>query len=134
MALQENQNSGKGLVIIMEDEETIRDVFGTMLRIMGYTVEYARDGNDVVERVKENLQSENRIRAVIMDLSIPEGVGGQEAIGEIRDIDKNVPVFVTTGYSDHPIMIEPQAFGFTDKIPKPFTYADVVDVFNRNLK
>ncbi len=135
MAIQENRNHfGSGRILIMEDEETIRDILGTMLSIMGYSVEYAPDGNEVVERVKKNLQSENKIRAIILDLTIPEGVGGQEAIVIIRDVDKIVPVFVTSGYSDHPIIIDPQAFGFNDKIPKPFTYADIVDVFNRNMK
>lgn len=135
MAPQETQNHfGSGRILIMEDEETIRDILGTMLNIMGYTVEYAPDGNEVIERVKKSLQSGDRIKAVIMDLTIPEGVGGQEAISGIRDIDKYIQVFVTSGYSDHPIMIDPQAFGFNDKIPKPFTYADLVVVFNRNLK
>lgn len=71
------------------------------------------------------------IAGIILDLTIPGGMGGKEAIKKIRNIDKNVPVFVVSGYSEDPIMANPANYGFTASICKPFRKADLSKLFNR---
>jgi DNA-binding NtrC family response regulator len=56
-----------------------------------------------------------------------------DIIGEIRKIDATLPVFVTSGYNNDPVMANPTNYGFSDQIPKPFTQDELAVVFNRHL-
>jgi CheY-like chemotaxis protein len=70
----------------------------------------------------------------MLDLTVPGGLGGKETISEIRTQDKNVPIFVLSGYADDPIMSNPTSFGFNASISKPFTLKDVAEVLNKHMR
>jgi two-component system cell cycle sensor histidine kinase/response regulator CckA len=73
------------------------------------------------------------VAAMILDLTIPGGMGGKETIGKIRDLDKNIPVFVASGYADDPVMASPIEFGFTASICKPFRKTELAGLLEKNI-
>ena len=126
-------HKGSGRILIMDDEEAIRETMGDMLRIMGYEVEYAVSGHDALKAICEAFKAKQQFLAAIMDLTIPGGMGGRETIKQLREIDKDMFVFVLSGYSEDPVMAHPTEYGFTDKIQKPFRKGELADLFARHL-
>ncbi|HEY6010193.1 MAG TPA: ATP-binding protein, partial [Nitrospirota bacterium] len=112
---------GSGRILVMDDEEMIRDVAGRILAKVGYEVESAADGMEAITRY-EQARSEGRpFDAVIMDLTIPGGMGGKETIEKLRAIDPGVKAIVSSGYSNDPIMAEFRDHGFCGVVAKPYT-------------
>ncbi len=70
---------------------------------------------------------------MIFDLTIPGGMGGMEAVAEIRKLNKEIPVFVASGYADNSVMKNPVEYGFTASISKPFTIAELSEMLNKNM-
>jgi signal transduction histidine kinase/ActR/RegA family two-component response regulator len=127
----EKKHVGIGTILIMDDQEIIRETTGKMLESFGYTVISKEDGASAVEYFEKN---RNNIKGMIFDLTIPGGMGGLEAVSKIRDIDKEIPVFVSSGYADNPVVSNPQKYGFTASISKPFTKKELMKVLNGYLK
>ena len=124
---------GSGTIIVMDDEESIRDVVQSMLKALGYSVILTKDGNEVIDLIKEEYKANRKITGIILDLTVPGGMGGKAAITEIRKIDKDVPVFVSSGYAEDPIMSSPGEYGFTDSLCKPFMISDLSDLLDKYL-
>jgi CheY-like chemotaxis protein len=124
-------HSGRVRILVMDDEECIRETFGEMLKRMGYDVDYASDGQESLKKIASSTLSGNPFQGIIMDLTIPGGMGGKETIDELRKIDPLIKAFVSSGYIDDPIMDEPQLFGFTDKIPKPFRRSELQGLLDK---
>jgi len=112
-------------ILIMDDEEYIRETFGELLKRMGCDIVYAHEGNELLETLKTARSEGHRFNAVIMDLTIPGGMGGKETISELRKVDKEIKAFVASGYADDPIMANPEEYGFTDRIAKPFRNSEL---------
>lgn len=122
---------GTGKILIMDDEDFIRDVLSKMLEAMGYTVASASNGKEALQMFFEARDSSQPFKAAIFDLTVPGGMGGKEAIAELRRKDSSTVVIVSSGYSEDPVMSNPSAFGFTDSISKPYKESDVAASFNR---
>jgi CheY-like chemotaxis protein len=131
---QTMKHSGKGLFIIMDDEEVIRDTLEIALVSFGYTVVCKENGRDVLDYFKSIITSDIKIAGMFFDLTIPGNMGGKEAIVEIRKLDTSVPVFVASGYADDPVMSNPETYGFTGSISKPFRIADITKLLNKYMK
>ncbi len=116
---------GKGKILLMDDEEMIRDVVGKMLRHIGYEVEFGRDGTEAIERYKNARELEEPCHAVILDLMIPGGMGGKEAIQELLKIDPDVKAIVSSGYSNEPIMSNFEEYGFRGILAKPYSIKEL---------
>lgn len=112
--------NGAGRILIMDDEEPIRLVLGAMLRMYGYEVEIACNGDEAVAKYYSAYASGAAFRAVIMDLTVPGGMGGKEATQRIREIDRRVKAIVSSGYSNDPVMAEYTRHGFIAMIEKPY--------------
>ena len=116
---------GRGRVLVMDDEEIIRDVAGEILSHLGYEPGFAKDGEEAVEMYCRALESAEPFDVVIMDLTIPGGMGGKEAVAEILKKDPAARVIVSSGYSEDPIMSDFEKYGFCDVIAKPYRVEDL---------
>ena len=107
-----------------------------MLGAMGYTVVCKNDGRDAVDFYMSETKAGRKFAAMIFDLTVPGGMGGIEAVKEIRKLDAGaeIPVFVASGYADDPVMKNPVEYGFTASISKPFTMAELSEMLNKNIR
>ena len=123
---------GHGKVLVMDDEEIILNVASRMLQRIGYVAECATHGAQAIEFYTK-AQKENRpFDLVIMDLTIPGGMGGKEAITALRKIDPKVRAIVSSGYSNDPILSNYRDYGFSAVLIKPYKVEDMLEVL-RNL-
>ena len=115
----------------MDDEVMIREVVSEMLEIMGYEVVTVADGEAMLEVYRSSLAEGLNFQAVLMDLSIPGGMGGREAIKFLREIDPEVTAIVSSGYSQDPVMADFTAYGFDAMISKPYRLESLISVLGR---
>jgi len=127
-------HNGKGTILVMDDEEVIRLILSDMLSSVGYDVITKSNGKEVLEYLSSVHETQTNLVAMIFDLIIPGSMGGKEVMEEIGKLDLYVPVFVTSGYSEDPIMANPQKYGFSASIQKPFRKSDLVKILNENVK
>jgi PAS domain S-box-containing protein len=116
---------GTGRVLVMDDEESVRQIAGKILTILGYQVVLARDGHEAIAAWKSAQVSNQPFDVVIMDLTIPGGMGGQEAMRELRALDPTVQGIVSSGYSQDPVMANYREHGFCEVLAKPYGVAEV---------
>ncbi len=112
--------SGEGKVLLMDDDEAIRKVAGNMLKHLGYEVEFAEEGAQAIELYKKARESGDPFDLVILDLTVPGGMGGKEAIKRLREVDPGVKAIVSSGYSNDPIIAEFKKYGFSGVVAKPY--------------
>lgn len=128
--LQENL-SGKGRVLFMDDEAFIRDLAGKILAHLGYEVVFAREGGEALDEYGKAVSSGLPFDAVILDLTVVDGMGGKECIGKLKSLDPGVKAIVSSGYSNDPIMAEPEKYGFSAFIAKPYNVRSLSSVLKR---
>ncbi len=104
----------------MDDEETVLEVVSEMLLSIGYSVETALDGVEALEKYQAANDAEDPFSLVIIDLTIPGGMGGVETTKKLREIDEEVKVIVSSGYSNDPVMANYEDHGFDAKVAKPY--------------
>lgn len=107
-------------VLVLDDEEAICTLVSYALESLGYEVVETHDALTAIERYTEALRAGRRFDVVISDLTIPGGIGGEEAVRRLREIDPDIKAIVSTGYSCDPILAEFRAHGFCAVIQKPY--------------
>jgi nitrogen-specific signal transduction histidine kinase/ActR/RegA family two-component response regulator len=127
MAVQ-NHTEHHGKILVMDDEEAIRRLLDKVLSRMGFEVETVPDGEKAVESYRNAFSTGKPFLGVIMDLTIPGGMGGKEALNLIRQIDPNVRAIVSSGYSNERLMDDVKNYGFVASISKPYTINDLSKV------
>ncbi|KMQ52212.1 PAS/PAC sensor hybrid histidine kinase [Chitinispirillum alkaliphilum] len=126
-------HKGSGIFIIMDDEEFIRYFLSRIIESFGYTVLCAKNGKEAIDLYTETNKKGKKVRSMIFDLTVPNGMGGYEAIQEIRKADPETPVFVSSGYADDPIMANPRKYGFTASICKPCQTNELAQILDECL-
>jgi PAS domain S-box-containing protein len=125
---------GRGKILVMDDEAPLRKMVGRMLEKLGYEPEFAKDGAEATGMYKAAKESEKPYDAVILDLTIPGGIGGKEAIQKLLEIDPEVKAIVASGYYDDPVLANFQEYGFKGMMTKPFESSSLSKVLNKVLK
>ena len=124
----------KASILVMDDETMVRDVAKQMLEWLGHEVVLAENGYEAIELYNEYFKSGRSIDIVIMDLTIPGGMGGKDAVQEILRINPDAKVVVSSGYSNDPIMAHCQEYGFKASIVKPYQMAELNKIINTVLE
>ncbi len=118
-------SSGKGLVLIMDDEECIRSMACEVLSLLGYDAEGYGRGEDLVHAYRDMVRMERTPAAVILDLTIRGGMGGLETAQALRALDGAVRLIVASGYSTNPVMANFRQHGFAAALAKPYRMEDI---------
>jgi len=125
---------GQGRILVMDDEGSLRRTVGRMLEKLGYESEFIKDGSEAIEMVKKAKEAGKSYDAVILDLTVPGGMGGKECITKLLEIDPGIKAIVSSGYSEDPVLANFHEYGFKGMIPKPFGALSLSKVLNDVLK
>ena len=117
--------TGEGYVLVMDDEEIIRDMAKEMVSLLGYRVVTCACGEEVIELYRDALKRGEKPDTVIMDLTVPGRMGGLEASAVIRALDPSAVLIVSSGYSNDPVLSDFRKYGFSDSLAKPFRVEDL---------
>ncbi len=115
-------------ILLMDDEESIRNVSGEMLTYFGYQVSLARNGQEAIKLYKEAKENGEAFDAVIMDLTIPGGLGGIETMAVLRQMDPDIKAIITSGYANDQVMSDYQKYGFSGVAIKPYKVNELNEV------
>lgn len=113
----------KKKILVLDDEDMVGEIACQMLDYLGYQAIWVSDGADAVKEYKKHLEDGEPFAAVIVDLTIPGGMGGEETLTGILEIDREAKVIVSSGYSTDPVMVDSRKYGFSGGIAKPFDLA-----------
>lgn len=124
---------GSGRVLVMDDEEQVREIIGEMLTHLGYEGSFAHEGKEAVEMYQQAMNNGQPFDAVIIDLTIPGGMGGKETLTKLLQIDPGVKAIVASGYSNDPVMAEFAMYGFKGVATKPFDVKQLSKVLHKTV-
>ena len=110
----------QGRVLVMEDEQVVSDAVSRMLEYLGHEVEVVVDGAAAIKLYSDAIKSNRAFDAVILDLTIPGGMGGKETIKHLLEIDPDVKTLVSSGYSNDPVLSNFKQYGFKGMVAKPY--------------
>ncbi|HJU44087.1 MAG TPA: ATP-binding protein [Vicinamibacterales bacterium] len=117
--------SGGGRILVMDGDANLRALAVSMLEFLGYTPEVVSSGSAAVERYKRAMIKGRPFDAVILDLVVPEGMGGKEAMAQLGAIDRKVTAILSSGYVEDSMIQDFEKLGFKAIIPKPFTLGEL---------
>ncbi|MFW6331881.1 MAG: hybrid sensor histidine kinase/response regulator [Thermodesulfobacteriota bacterium] len=126
-------SAGVGRILLMDDEEIVRNVAEQMLRGLGYQVVFAEEGGEAVALYRASFEAGHSFDLVILDLNVKEGMGGRAAMGELLKIDPKVRGIISSGYSSDPEMMDYGRYGFKGVVGKPFHLTDLKRVLKEVL-
>jgi two-component system, cell cycle sensor histidine kinase and response regulator CckA len=123
----------RGRILVMDDEEVVRRLVKRLLEQEGHEVELVADGQSAVLAYENARGQERPFDAVILDLTVRDGVGGQQTIRELLTIDPAVKAIVISGYATDPVVQEPERYGFKGVVAKPFDKLKLREMLSRVL-
>jgi two-component system cell cycle sensor histidine kinase/response regulator CckA len=112
---------GEGHILVMDDEAVIRNIMEAALEKLGYTMKSVADGRAAIEAYQEAIRNKAPFDAVILDMTVSGGMGGEETVGMLKAIDPDVKAIVSSGYTTGGAMSTPELFGFSGVIAKPYS-------------
>jgi PAS domain S-box-containing protein len=118
-------------ILVVDDDNHVREVAKDMLKMLGYNVILAESGEEAIKIYKQKLKTKQKIDIIIMDLTIPGGMSGEKAVKEILKIDPDVKCIISSGYSSGNIMSNYKDYGFIDVLIKPYKIEELEEVLNR---
>lgn len=118
----QHHTPGKGRILFMDDEASLRKLVNRMMQNLGYHVESATDGDEAIRMARDAVQAGIPFDVVILDLTVPGGMGGKEAIKHLREIDPDIKAIVSSGYSNDPVLSNYEHYGFQGIATKPFDF------------
>ena len=125
--------SGSGRILVVDDEEMIRNLVRQLLESLGYTVECVQDGTEAVAAYQHAQAVGQSFAAVILDHTIPGGMGGLETLNCLRALDPQVKALISSGYANNPVMADWAYYGFSGVVAKPYTIAQLQEALHNVL-
>ena len=125
---------GTGKILVMDDEDSIRMLAVRMLAKLGYEASGARDGAEAIAALETARDEGKPFDAMLLDLTIPGGMGGKEAAARLKELDPLVTLVVSSGYSDDPVLSDYRSYGFDAVLSKPWTVAQLSQLFKQILQ
>jgi CheY-like chemotaxis protein len=124
----------RGRVLVLDDEEPIRMFISSLLRRLGCEVTAVGDGAAAVDEYETARAAGRSYELVILDLTVPAGLGGAETMARLRAIDPEVRAIVSSGYSKDPVLAEYRQHGFRGMVAKPYVVRELVAVINQVMQ
>ncbi|OGV31264.1 MAG: hypothetical protein A2020_01420 [Lentisphaerae bacterium GWF2_45_14] len=122
---EQTEYKGGGKVLVMDDQESIRSLLGKMLSAMNCKCEFAENGREAIEIYSGEIKDGHKFDIVIMDLTVPGGMGGKDTMDHLLKIDPQLKAVIASGYSNDPVMTNFKEYGFSAKLDKPFRLNDL---------
>ncbi|MEO1087823.1 MAG: ATP-binding protein, partial [Acidobacteriota bacterium] len=126
-------SSGRGRVLIMDDESSILTLLSAALKRLGFETVATTDGRSALEACQAARDEDSPFHVAILDLTIPGGMGGIEAAAGLRDLQSDLLLVASSGYSQNPALVEPRRHGFDEALVKPYRIPDLAKLFDRML-
>lgn len=114
----------------MDDDEILLHMIGVMLESLEYKADFALNGQEAIEKYRDAMHSGAPFEAVIMDLIIPVGMGGKEAVQHLLHLDPQAKVIVSSGYVHNSVIEDFPHYGFKDVLIKPYRISDLKKVLD----
>ncbi|HYA15659.1 MAG TPA: ATP-binding protein, partial [Syntrophales bacterium] len=128
-----DSSAKKGRILVMDDEELIRDVAKNMMAALGHESECVENGEEAIKMFRHARETETPFDVVILDLTVKGGMGGEETVRRLREIDPDVKTIVSSGYSDDSIIADYQSHGFSAYLKKPYAMESLRTILNSLL-
>jgi CheY-like chemotaxis protein len=123
-----------GRILVMDDEEAIRDLLSDMLTTLGYESVCTRNGAEAIAAYQHARAAGEPFLAAILDITIPGGMGGKETMASLRALDPQVKAVISSGYAQDPIMADFTQYGFSAVVAKPYTVDGLQHALRRVLQ
>jgi signal transduction histidine kinase/ActR/RegA family two-component response regulator len=125
---------GQGRILVMDDNEEVREIAAGLLSHAGYTVDLVNEGAEALSVYRQAQKTGKRFDVVILDLTVPGGMGGKEASEKILAVDPSAKIIVSSGYANDPIMADYSKHGFSGVVPKPYKVQELSKVVHDVLQ
>lgn len=126
-------SSASARILIMDDDARVREVLSGMLDVLGHVAAESSDGAEAIELYRESISAGEPFDAVIMDLTVPGGMGGEGAIEKLKVIDPDVRAIVSSGYANNTVLSNYSEYGFRGRLVKPFRISTLKKELNKVL-
>jgi len=117
-------------ILIMDDDENSRFGITLLLENLGFAVIAVENGEKAIEVCKKALEASRPIDIAVLDLVVVGGMGGEETVKRLRELDPNIKVLVSSGYYSNPILAQPKEYGFAGALKKPFSIEELVQAID----
>ena len=117
--------TSKGKVLLMDDEQVILDVTHEVLKFLGYEVMFARDGAAALELYRQEHDKGCPFDLVILDLSVPDGIGGKEAFEKLHALEPDAKIVISSGFTNDPMLTDFASFGLSGVLAKPYRITEI---------
>jgi CheY-like chemotaxis protein len=126
--------AGKGKVLLMDDEQVILDVTKEVLKFLKFDVVFVRDGQAAIDLYKKEKADGVPFDIVILDLSVPSGMGGKETIEDLRKFDPAIKAIISSGYTNDPVVENFSQYGFSGRLTKPYKIAELKNILEQLMR
>jgi PAS domain S-box-containing protein len=124
---------GRGRILVMDDEPSILEITSVMLQSAGYDVATAADSAKAIEEYREAWSARAPFDLVVLDLTVPGGMGGEKALAGLLEINPKVKAIVSSGYADTTLLSDFKSYGFASMVAKPYTVGELLSVVKKTL-